>query len=424
MMTRPSLRTRILYWLGGYALLLTAAVFLHGVLVNEYAERLVWKSLLRSELDHVLERSAEDPAFRWNDTDNLKLYGPGEESAIPAELAALPPGLVDEIVVQGREQVVLVRQVGDRRYVLSLDITEMEQEERRLSAFILASTLLLVIAMGAVMIWGLGRALRPLSAMAEDIVRLKPDRGQQRVAVDEKAGSELTVIAGALNDYLARHDRFVERERIFIDSASHELRTPIAVIAGAAELALEQPDLPVSARGQIQRIHRTARDVEQLISLLLVLARDPARLSRNADDVALDELLPEIIEDHRYLTKGKRLTLVADALPPCVISAPLAIIQAAIGNLLRNAIENSDQGEIRISLSADATVTITDPGHGMTPDEISRIYAQIARGGGRGREGGGIGMELLGRLCEHLGWQLHIRSVPGSGTISTLKFSA
>jgi hypothetical protein len=77
MRSHRSLRIRILYWLGGYALLLTAAVFLHGVLVNEYAERLVWKSLLHSELDHVLERSAEDASYRWNDTDSLKLYGPG-----------------------------------------------------------------------------------------------------------------------------------------------------------------------------------------------------------------------------------------------------------------------------------------------------------------------------------------------------------
>ena len=97
-------------------------------------------------------------------------------------------------------------------------------------------------------------------------------------------------------------------------------------------------------------------------------------------------------------------------------------MQAAIGNLLRNAIENSDRGEIRVTLSKDAVVTIEDPGHGMTPEEISRIYARVARGGGR--EGGGIGLDLLGRLCEHLGWRLRMHSVPGRGTISTLEFAA
>ena len=167
------------------------------------------------------------------------------------------------------------------------------------------------------------------------------------------------------------------------------------------------------------RIHRTARKVEQLISLLLTLAKDPSRLADSSDRVALDQLLPEIIEDHRHLTRDKDLTLVLEAMPSCDIVAPLTIVQAAIGNLLRNAIENSDRGEIRISLQADATVVIEDPGHGMSPEEISEIYARLARGGGR--DGGGIGLELISRLCEHLGWKLAFSSVPGRGTRTTLR---
>ena len=88
--------------------------------------------------------------------------------------------------------------------------------------------------------------------------------------------------------------------------------------------------------------------------------------------------------------------------------APLAIVQAAIGNLLRNAIENSDRGEISIALQPDGVVVIEDPGHGMSPEEISAIYARMARGGGR--EGNGIGLDLIARLCEHLGWILQDRT--------------
>ena len=63
-------------------------------------------------------------------------------------------------------------------------------------------------------------------------------------------------------------------------------------------------------------------------------------------------------------------------------------------------------------------IDVEDDGHGMTPEEISRISAQIARGGGR--EGGGIGLDLLARLCEHLGWRLSFVSAPGRGTVSRL----
>ena len=56
----------------------------------------------------------------------------------------------------------------------------------------------------------------------------------------------------------------------------------------------------------------------------------------------------------------------------------------------------------------------------MSPEEISRIYARVARGGGR--QGGGIGLDLIARLCEHLGWVLRIESDKGRGTTATLGF--
>jgi signal transduction histidine kinase len=191
------------------------------------------------------------------------------------------------------------------------------------------------------------------------------------------------------------------------------------VIVGATELGLERAAEPDVVRNQLARIQRTARDVEQLISLLLVLAKDPARLAGASERIALEQLLPEIVEDHRHLTRDKDLVLVLAPLPPCEIVAPLPIVQAAIGNLLRNAIEHSDRGEVSIALRSDATVVIQDPGHGMTPEEISTIYARIARGSGR--EGGGIGLDLIARLCEHLGWTLDIASAAQRGTTTTLQ---
>ncbi len=420
-MKRPrSLRSRILLWLGAYSLLLSAAVLLHGLIVNEAVEATVWDTLVRAELDHHLERMREDPGYRWRDTEGVQLYAdPGRPA--PAALARLDDGVHDELSLDGREVLAFVDHADGVRYTLVLDISQMEAEEFRLTMLVLGLSLALVTVMVVLASWGLRRALRPLSDLAGDIAALVPDRPGQRVVADPRAGAELGVIASALNDYLGRHERFVERERAFIDTASHELRTPIAVIAGASELALGQPGLPEPARLQMQRVHRTARDVEQLIALLLTLAKDPARISRNNDLVLLHELLPDIIDDHHHLMEGKDLSVVVEALAPCTVQAPLHIVQAAIGNLLRNAIENSDRGEIRVRLEADATVTIRDPGHGMSPEDISRIYAQMARGAARG--GGGIGLNLLARLCEHLGWTLSIESAPGRGTLGRLRLA-
>jgi signal transduction histidine kinase len=420
-MDKLSLKHRLLLWLLGYVAALSLTLFFGGMAVNEYAERMVWQSLLKTEIDYYQQRASNDPGYRWKDTDTLRLFALDGAGAVPPTLKGLAPGLHDDVPVEGVLSVVLVEDTQRGRIALAMDITEFEGFEATIAHNMLLGAGTLVLILGAVFAWGLGRAVKPLSDLSAGIKALQPDRKGQALALDAHASSELAVIADALNDYLRRNERFVERERAFIDSASHELRTPIAVIAGATELALEQPALGATAREQMMRVKRTAQDIERLIGLLLVLAKDPSRLATISDYVALDQLLPEIVEDHRYLTRDKALLLSLEPLPPCGIVAPMAIVQAAIGNLLRNAIEHSDRGEIRIRLETPAKVIIEDPGHGMSPEEISAIYTRLARGEGRG--GGGIGLELISRLCNHLGWALDISSPSQAGTRTTLDFT-
>lgn len=421
MKARRGLRRRILGWLLIYISLLSVAIFIGGLVVNEEAERMVWQSLLSAELHHYQDRREADPGYHWTDTDDMQLYLWSDVPPPPAVLRALPPGLHDDQWVEGKLKVVMVQDSAEGRMALALDVTEFEGLEYAISRGIIIGMFAAVVLLGLLLAWALGRVIRPLSAMAGAIAKLQPERSHQKIEVGDDASAELWVIAQSFNDYLVRSEQFVERERAFVNSASHELRTPIAVIAGAARLAWEQDGMPPLAREQMQRILRSTRQVEQLISLLLVLAKDPERLAAVSDRVALDELLPELIEDHRHLTQGKQLTLALSATPKVSVVAPMAIVQAAIGNLLRNAIENSDSGTIEIRVDADATVTIADPGHGMSPEEISRIYAMLARG--EGRDGGGIGLDLIARLCEHLGWRLDIQSAPQRGTIARLRFT-
>lgn len=417
--SRPLLKRRILQWLFVYAVLLSATVLAGGYIIHERVEHLAWESLLRAELDYYGQRIQANPAYHWRDTDTLRLFGVAGAPPLPAVLAPLERGLHDDMTLDGVSSVVLIEQINGKPVAMALNLTEFEGIEGAITAAVATGTVVVILILGLVVMWRLGLVIQPLATLARQVEELKPAQPDQKVVLDEDASAEMVVIADAFNDYLRRNQSFVEREHAFIASSSHELRTPIAVIAGASELVLDQADVPPAARKQVARIHRTARNVEQLISLLLTLAKDPSRLADSSDHVALDQLLPEIMEDHRYLTRDKDLTLVLEAMPPCEIMAPVTIVQAAIGNLLRNAIENSDRGQIRISLQSDATVVIEDPGHGMSPEEISEIYARMARGGGR--DGGGIGLDLISRLCEHLGWNLAFSSVSGRGTRTTLR---
>jgi signal transduction histidine kinase len=423
--TERSLSLRITLWVVLYMLLLTTVVIALGNSVNERAERMVWKSMLHSEIDHFDRRRAVDPGYRWRDIVGASLYGAGSDRPVPPELARLKPGLHDEVRVEGRERVALVRMLDGRRQVLTMDIGEFERNEYRLSAAMLAVVVLVLVLLGIGMGWALRRLVRPLADMAGDIGRLRPDHAGERIQPAAGASSEMVVIANALNDYLARNERFVERERQFIATSSHELRTPVAVISGAAELALDAESLPAAVRHQLGRIQRSARGVEQLIALLLVLARDPARLAAVSGTFRLDAMLPELVDDHRHLCAGKELELALAPPPPCTLHAPEGIVRAAIGNLLRNAIENSDRGTIAVALDASGVVAIEDPGHGMGADEIGALYARMAREDGPDApRGGGIGLELIARLCEHLGWGLRFEARTPRGTRVVLDLRA
>lgn len=419
MRPRPLLKHRILQWLFIYAVLLSAAVLAGGYIIHERVEHLAWESLLRAELDYYGQRTQANPDYRWRDTDTLRLFGVAGAPPLPAVLTPLESGLHDDMILDGVSSVVLIEQINGKPVAMALNLTQFEGVEGAITAAVATGTVVVILILGLVVMWRLGLVIQPLAMLAQQVEELKPAQPDQKVVLDEDASAEMVVIADAFNDYLGRNYSFVAREHAFIASSSHELRTPVAVIAGAAELVLGDADVPPAARNQVARIHRTARGVEQLISLLLTLAKDPSKLADSSDRVALDQLLPEIMEDHRHLTRDKDLTLVLETMPACEIVAPVTIVRAAIGNLLRNAIENSDRGEIRISLRSDATVVIEDPGHGMSPEEISEIYARMARGGGR--DGGGIGLDLISRLCEHLGWNLAFSSVSGRGTRTTLR---
>lgn len=400
-----------------YGALLSGALFLHGLLVNERAERMFWQAMLQTSMDDLLERRTKDPSATWRNNGKLDLYELDTSTNVPAALKPLRPGLHDNVFFGNNEWAVYVGESNGKRMALALDIDGFEQAEWELVKPVILSSVLLMILLSVAIYFGARLLVRPLRDMASRIGALSPVRRGQRIDVPPRSSSELEVIAGALNDYLERNDRFVDRERAFIDTASHELRTPISVIRSAAELALSVDNLVPPAAKQLQRIARTTREVDELVSMLLVLAKDPQRMRNVAERIRLDELVPDIVDNHRPLANGKALELVIGELTACEIIAPEAVVRVAIGNLLRNAIEHSDSGQIHVSLEPGARIAIRDPGHGMTPEEISALYARLARGGD---STAGIGLALITRLCEHLGWTLEFAPAPERGTTASL----
>lgn len=420
---RRTLRTRIATGMLTYAVMIATGILGLGYVTNESVETVVWQSLLNSELDDLLKQRALDPNAPLPSSSKLHAYAVSRAqiaaSRLPAALAALNEGLHDEVDLGDREAAVMVRDAGTQRFYMVIDITSMEADERAMTAWLLLATGLVTVFLAWLGWWISGRLLRPLSNFTAEIDQLRPTMRGKRIAFDATANDEIAAIGHAVNGLLNRIDGLVARERTFITTASHELRTPIAAIIGAAEVAARQADLSEAARRPLQRIHRASRDIDQLIHVLLVLTKSPERIMESAGIFALEEVVNEVVDDHAPMTVAKSLTLGVGKLTPSNIRAPVSIAQIAIANLVRNAIQHSDHGIVTVSVEVPGIVRVADPGHGMAAEEISKLYETLARQGD-GQHGRGVGLELMGRICEHLGWVLEIRADSDGGTLATL----
>lgn len=419
MSRRYSLRRGLLLGIAIYTAILSIVVASHGYWVNERAEHSVWESMLRSEMQFFAQRRAQDAAYALPDTDTLRYY---DDAALASSaFATLAPGVHDEVRVGAREYVVLVERLAHGSRALALDITDQERSETTLAATLALPVLLVAALMAALAYWGIGRLIRPLTRLAGAIPALQPDGRGPALEVPATAPTEVAVVIDSVNLYRQRIREHIDRERTFINLASHELRTPIAVVAGCAEVALSHADMTESLRPHLLRAHRTAMGMEELASMLLALARDPDRALRELEPVDLGAALPAIVEDFAFLASKKELAIGIDAGSLPKLRIPEPVMRAVVGNLIRNAIENSERGAIRIYSRDGVSLVVEDSGHGMSAAELSALYTRIAQT--EYASTGGIGLGLISRICDHYGWRLRLTPTPSGGTIARIAFS-
>ena len=249
---------------------------------------------------------------------------------------------------------------------------------------------------------------------------------EQRHLLETFAGQiALAVERAQLAEEAERARVAVEAESLrstLLASISHDLRTPLAVIAGASS-ALNDPSLTLdsAARAELARsIDAKAQEMSELISNVLDLMRFEAgevRLRRDWQTV--DDLVGTALArlGGRFGDRPVDVTLPAD-LPPVYVDAPL--VTQVLVNLLDNAIKHTPPGT-RISLSAGLDgeairVTVDDTGTGLPPGEPEELFAKFKRGREESNAGGaGLGLAICRAIVEAHGGHIAAMQRPGGG---------
>jgi two-component system, OmpR family, sensor kinase len=317
---------------------------------------------------------------------------------------------------------------GDTYRVLigaSLDgiAAELAVVRRALAVGILIA--LLLSGMGA---WLLAtHTLRPLRSMAEQARAITDQNLDTRIQVAD-AAAELEIVIASFNDLLSRLDRSFDSMRRFVADASHELRTPISVIRGEADVALSRERPATEYKASLSTILEESRHLSKLVDDLLNLARaDSGYVQLQNQEFYLNELLTECCRSVRKLAEARKLTL------NCLPAADLQyrgdeqLLRRLILNLLDNAIRYTPEGGlITVALEANpegVRIRVADTGIGIPPEHMSQVFERFYRADearSRTAGGAGLGLPIVKWIAEAHRGIVECASAPGVGSTFTV----
>jgi len=322
--------------------------------------------------------------------------GPAQSSQaeIPAEVlrglvagTAGAPRRLQDLMLGGEHFRARVMQgkVGDSAIsIVTLQSVEAERllvEDIRRTLFWLIPVMLLIASAGGYFL--ARKSLAPVVAMTEKAARMGAQNLQERLPVLNPR-DELGYLASTFNDLVERLTRSIEQQRRFMADASHELRSPVSIIRGEAEVALSQARTTDEYRGSLAISLDEARRLSQIVDDLFTLARaDAGQYPLRPRDFYLEEVAVECVRAARSMAAARGITLSYEPDDEMPIHGDEALVRRLAMNLLDNAIKYTPEGgKINVACrraGSEYSLTVCDSGPGIPPEAQEKIFERFFR---------------------------------------------
>ena len=281
--------------------------------------------------------------------------------------------------------------------------------------------LALVAGLVAVLLWVRGRALRPIFHVADAMRRF--GAGERTARAREEGPTELVEVAQTFNEMASALERQREAQLAFLAGIGHDLLNPLSALR--LNMALVSPDRPLpresDVRAVFQRLERQVEKLRRMISDLLDAARvETGQLSLELHRCELTDLVADVVDHYRQAAPGHPIAVSLPPDPVPVRCDPLRIEQV-LSNLVGNAIKYSPDGTpVEVAVTHDdgrATVTVTDQGVGVAPEDRPHLFEPFRRGSrARGVAGLGLGLAVARRIVEAHGGRIELDSARTAGS--------
>jgi len=280
--------------------------------------------------------------------------------------------------------------------------------------------------------WG----LRPVRSAARQIAAITATNLGSTQLASADAPREIGPFVHALNDLLVRLADAFRQQRNFTAYASHELRTPMAVIKSTIQTCLLRQRQSADYRDALAEVLDDLIGMEHMVDQLLLLARlDAGDEPPNREPVDLGELLADVVQYHQSLAAEADVTLA----PPNTLASPVRgnreLLERMLANLVGNAIRHNRRGgQVTASSGLEmqdgspwAVVEIADTGPGIPADALNRIFDRFFRvDKSRSRCGGGtgLGLSIVREIVQRHGGTVTAENRPEGGALFRVRLPA
>jgi two-component system, OmpR family, heavy metal sensor histidine kinase CusS len=290
-------------------------------------------------------------------------------------------------------------------HVLAASTTEpLHEDQEAFALWLLASvptTIILSLVAGYLLS---RRALRPVGQLGQAIAGITPDALDQRLPVSSRP-DELDRLAAQFNGLLERLERAQAQNRRFLEEAAHQIRTPLTLVLGETDLALDRPRSNEAHAEALRRIRIAAGQMRRRVEELLFLARAEAGERAPLDErVELDGLALECADLMRGRAHALGCKLELTRVDPAVVLGSEPLLREALLELLENACRHGSTNEpVRLSVlsqESEAVLEVINPAGG---EESSEERGETS--------GTGLGLQVVQWIAsEHGGRLIHGRA--------------
>jgi two-component system OmpR family sensor kinase len=271
------------------------------------------------------------------------------------------------------------------------------------------------------------RSLAPLASMAAQAKTITGHNLETRLDIGNPA-EELASLVTAFNELLARLDQTFESMRRFVADASHELRTPISVIRGEADVALSKDRSPAEYKQSLAIVLDESRRLTRLVDDLLNLARaDAGHVKLQVRDFYLNDLLADCCRTVQGLAAARNISVECHPGADLQFSGDEELLRRLVMNLLDNAIRYTPPGgSVEAALESEGgqvRIRVSDTGCGIPEEAAPHIFERFYRADkARTRQDGGfgLGLAIVKWIAESHSGTVELSSRNGAGSAFTV----